>query len=372
MTILAQLNDCHCCNDARSLVQKKMFQFFLLVLLLLLVPRCVEYCQISSSACGNHGFGEKDGWWHVLWQGRTGPAPCYRWIWLLSWTASSTNTWMNQPILPCQRQGCMQPLDDNGQLLVETYLRNIPMLSWRGTERFGRFFVLKRSFTVSLSLLDVLLGSRWCCGFVCFGFVSVFALCQSFVLTALQQLEISWSAIATKKKVREWICGEHVCGVERWWSRRVKRSMGRPIFESVYATRFWPRQVPLCCMFCMLFLDGFLNGNECNDTCEFAWWMDACCCILHSHALPLLLIQTFWIDTFWNVVVRLLSWSWCRSPLPRFSSRHRCSFHDSQCDILVRCTSFNPYVLDAFDRGDFCFPNSLLPSPGSFFECFCN
>ena len=23
MTILAQLNDCHCCNDARSLVQKK-------------------------------------------------------------------------------------------------------------------------------------------------------------------------------------------------------------------------------------------------------------------------------------------------------------------------------------------------------------
>ena len=85
------------------------------------------------------------------------------------------------------------------------------MSSWRGTERSGRFFVLKRSFTVSLSLLDVLFGSGWCCGFVCFGFVSVSALCldiQSFAhLPHLQQLEIIWptmprarSAIATKKK----------------------------------------------------------------------------------------------------------------------------------------------------------------------------
>jgi len=27
MTILAQLNDCHCCNDARSIVQKRLLCF---------------------------------------------------------------------------------------------------------------------------------------------------------------------------------------------------------------------------------------------------------------------------------------------------------------------------------------------------------
>ena len=57
------------------------------------------------------------------------------------------------------------------------------------------FLVLKRSFTASLSLLDVLFGSGWCFCFVCVGFVSVFALfldIQSFAHSpALQQLEIS-------------------------------------------------------------------------------------------------------------------------------------------------------------------------------------
>ena len=57
------------------------------------------------------------------------------------------------------------------------------------------YLVLKRSFSVSLSLLDVLSGSGWCFGFVCLGFVLVFVLCldiQSFAHSpALQQLEIS-------------------------------------------------------------------------------------------------------------------------------------------------------------------------------------
>ena len=70
------------------------------------------------------------------------------------------------------------------------------MSSWRGTECPRVFYlVLMRSFTVSLSLLDVLFGSGWCFGFVCLGFVSVFDLSldiQSFAHSpALQQLEIS-------------------------------------------------------------------------------------------------------------------------------------------------------------------------------------
>ena len=36
MTILAQFNDCHCCNDARSLVQKKSFLRFL---------RCLRFAK---------------------------------------------------------------------------------------------------------------------------------------------------------------------------------------------------------------------------------------------------------------------------------------------------------------------------------------
>ena len=69
------------------------------------------------------------------------------------------------------------------------------MSSWRGTECSEVLLVLKRSFTVSLSLLDFLFGSEWCFCFVCLGFVSVFVLLldiQSFAHSpALQQLEIS-------------------------------------------------------------------------------------------------------------------------------------------------------------------------------------
>ena len=58
------------------------------------------------------------------------------------------------------------------------------------------FVVLKRGFTVSvsLSLLDVLFGSRWCFCFVCLGFASVFVLylnIQSFAYSPALQLEIS-------------------------------------------------------------------------------------------------------------------------------------------------------------------------------------
>ena len=88
-----------------------------------------------------------------------------------------TRGWTNPSYLVNGWDVCRETLWYNGQLLVQTYLRNIPMSSWRGTERSGGFFVLKRSFTVSLSLLDVLFGSGWCCGFVCFGFVSVSGLC---------------------------------------------------------------------------------------------------------------------------------------------------------------------------------------------------
>ena len=38
------------------------------------------------------------------------------------------------------------------------------------------FLVLKRSFTVSLSSLDVLFGSGWCVGLFCLGFVCCFCL----------------------------------------------------------------------------------------------------------------------------------------------------------------------------------------------------
>ena len=114
------------------------------------------------------------------------------------WTASSTNTWVNQPILPCQRLGCMQ-----GNSLLTTmdnfgYKSTCGILLCRRGEVLSAprvFLVLKRSFTVSLSSLDVLFGSGWCFCFVCLGFVPVFVLLldiQSFAFSpALQQLEIS-------------------------------------------------------------------------------------------------------------------------------------------------------------------------------------
>ena len=69
------------------------------------------------------------------------------------------------------------------------------MSSWRGSECSEGFLVLKRSFTVSLSSLDVLFGSRCCVGLFCLG--SVFCFCFVFghpvfcFSPALQQLEIS-------------------------------------------------------------------------------------------------------------------------------------------------------------------------------------
>ena len=54
------------------------------------------------------------------------------------------------------------------------------MSSWRGTECSEVFLVLKRSFTVSLSLLDVVLV-RGGVFIVCLGFVSILSLnIQSF------------------------------------------------------------------------------------------------------------------------------------------------------------------------------------------------
>ena len=44
---------------------------------------------------------------------------------------------------------------------VRIYLQNITMSSWRGSKCSNGLTRLKRSFTVSLTLLDVIFGSKW-------------------------------------------------------------------------------------------------------------------------------------------------------------------------------------------------------------------
>ena len=95
------------------------------------------------------------------------------WQGITPWAASSTNTWVNQPLLPCQRLGCVQGSSVLQWAITGTFnWRNIPTSLWRGTERSGGLVVLKRRFTVSLRLLDVFSG--FCLGafvwFVCFCF----------------------------------------------------------------------------------------------------------------------------------------------------------------------------------------------------------
>ena len=92
-------------------------------------------------------------------------------------TASSTSTGVNQPILPCQRLGCMQ-----GYSLLQWATLGTHLLAeyyYVVVERFLSaprvFLVLKRSFTVSLSSLDVLLILVVCC-LVLFGLFPVFVL----------------------------------------------------------------------------------------------------------------------------------------------------------------------------------------------------
>ena len=74
MTILAQLNDCHSCNDARSIVQKKL-TFFLTYLLTVFLMTYLLTClsiilsdisfdiisDISSNISFWHCF------WHIFW-----------------------------------------------------------------------------------------------------------------------------------------------------------------------------------------------------------------------------------------------------------------------------------------------------------------
>ena len=139
----------------------------------------------------------------------------YRWIWqgILPWTASSTNTWVNQPIFPSTAGKYAGKLCATmGNYWYKPNLRNIPRPSWRGTEWSGGLVVLKRSFTVSLRLLDVLSvfwgGVVVLVLLVLFLFLLLYLDIQSFAhLSALQQLEISWptmprarSAIATKRR----------------------------------------------------------------------------------------------------------------------------------------------------------------------------
>ena len=85
---------------------------------------------------------------------------------ILPWTASSTNTWENQPILPCLRLACMQ-----GNSFLRRATTGTNLLYRRGEVLSAPrvLLVLKRSFMVSLSSLDVLNGSRLCV--VCFVWV---------------------------------------------------------------------------------------------------------------------------------------------------------------------------------------------------------
>ena len=102
---------------------------------------------------------------------------------------------MNQPLFPWRRAGELCATVRN--YWYKSNWRNIPTSLWRGTEWSGGLVVLKRSFTVSLRLLDVLAGFWvgvvfWFCWFCwfCFLFLLLFLDIQSFAhLSALEQLD---------------------------------------------------------------------------------------------------------------------------------------------------------------------------------------
>ena len=67
----------------------------------------------------------------------------YRWIWqeTLPWTAPSTNTWVNQPILPCQRLGCMQ-----GNSMIQRATTGTNLLAEYSYVVVERYWEIRRVF----------------------------------------------------------------------------------------------------------------------------------------------------------------------------------------------------------------------------------
>ena len=128
MTILVQFNDCHCCNDARSLVQKEKTELWLqwtwawlASVILFESLRSKRALCIYTIILLWSGLRDNFGW---LCGKRSCPGLRH----------PPTRRWTNPPHFVSGWDVCRKITYSNGQLRVPIHLQNITMSSWRGSK----------------------------------------------------------------------------------------------------------------------------------------------------------------------------------------------------------------------------------------------
>ena len=130
-----------------------------------------------------------------------------------------------------------------GNYWYKSNLRNIPTSLWRGTEWSGGLVVLKRSFTVSLRLLDVFSG--FCVGVVCcFGW---------FCLWTSSLLHIYLLSNSLRSVDRR--CHE----LDRQTLQKIPSSCQQKINQPPAQWRYWAMQLPA------------KKGHQTSWPSSFAW-----------------------------------------------------------------------------------------------------